>query len=87
MVSSRSSRKEKTRTLVGTQLIPSLQQCSHAHGTVCPDVSVTYGPDLSVTYGPDLSSGDIFLFPNLDGSLIRHQFESVEEIQEKHYSS
>jgi hypothetical protein len=35
----------------------------------------------------DHSSGDIFLFPNMKGSLIRHQFESAEEIHKNHWSS
>jgi len=61
--------------VVGTQLIASPQHCCHACGAVCPEVSVTY--DL------DHSPGDIFLFPNMKGSLIRHQFESGEEIHQK----
>jgi hypothetical protein len=36
-----------------------------------------------VTYDLDYSPGDIFLFPNMKGSLIRHQFESGEEIHQK----
>jgi hypothetical protein len=67
---------KKDQNLVGTQLVASLQYCCCACGTVCPEVSVTY--DL------DHSPGDIFLFPNMKGNLIRHQFESGEEIHKKH---
>jgi hypothetical protein len=67
------------QNLVGTQLVVSPQHCCCTCGTVCPEVSVTYNLDHS--------PGAIFLFPNMKGSLIRHQFESGEEIHKKRWSS
>jgi hypothetical protein len=37
MVSTKSSIKETTRTLAGTQLVSSSQQCSHAYGALHPE--------------------------------------------------
>jgi hypothetical protein len=65
--------------LAETHLVSSLQEHSHAHGTLPPKVShIKY--NSSGSYSPDLSPAAFFLFLKLKVSLKGHQFGFTEKI-------
>jgi hypothetical protein len=74
----RSSAKEIRRTLMGTQLVSSPQQCSGAHSALVPVVNCKKNSIGSIDpCAAHLSPADIFLFTDWETSLKGGQFESV----------
>lgn len=66
-----------------TQPLSSSWQCSHAHGTLCPEVlrNTTSKMVSGLPYSLDLSLALFLLCPELKVGLKQSQFESAQEIQ------
>jgi hypothetical protein len=68
--------------LAETQLVTSLHEHFHAHGTLPPKVS-NIKHNFSSSYSPDLFPAVFFLFLKLKVSVKGHQFGFAEKIHEQ----